>query len=189
MRWVQRRAVCRRASARVRSCVRRGIAAAVWMTAAGCTSTSWHERGDDVGVRAGFGGLVLPIFARYDRFADEGKRVVIDGHVISADAFAAFGSPGACYTYRAAFSPHAISNLGVVPDYRLTRLIAARLPEPLERWFMSDHSSSDWISFKRLEFPQLTRLWPEGRCREDLEEGMRRYELMTSRRPVLGSRR
>jgi hypothetical protein len=63
--------------------------------------------------------------------------------------------------------PHAIRNPGVVPDHRLTRLIAARLPKPLERWFMADHSPGDWITFKRLEFSQLTRLWPEGRRRKN----------------------
>jgi hypothetical protein len=46
-------------------------------------------------VRAGFGVLVLTSFVRYHRLADEGKRVVIGGHVIPADAFAAFGAPGA----------------------------------------------------------------------------------------------
>lgn len=138
----------------------------------GCTSARYTIDGDEVRLRVGMGGFVDPILARYDGWAAEGKRVVIDGQMVSADAFGAFGSPGACYTENAIFSPHAASVLGVIPDYTLTDRLAARLPEPLEAWFRGDVAYWDWIGFAQVGFPELIEIWPEGACVDDVEAAL-----------------
>ena len=51
-----------------------------------CTSTAYQETPSEVRIAFGGGGLVYPIFDRYDAWEDQGKKIVIDGQVISADA-------------------------------------------------------------------------------------------------------
>lgn len=131
---------------------------------AACTSTSYTETGDEVLLHLGLGGFVDPIIERYRGWEAAGKRVVIDGQMISADAFGAFGVEGACYTERAVFSPHAASHMGLIPDYETTDRLAAMLPEPLEQWFRSNIAYWDWIGFATLAYPDLLRIWPEGAC-------------------------
>lgn len=131
---------------------------------AACTTTSYTEMDDRVVIHSGLGGEAEAALRLYNRFILDEKRVVIDGQVISADAFLAFGSPGACYTENAVFSPHAASYLGIVPARGATQAFAAFLPDPLEDWFRNHHSYYDWIGFAEVRYHELREIWPEGEC-------------------------
>ncbi len=137
---------------------------AVALLAAGCASTIYTERENRITIYAGFGGAVRSIERRYALWQRQGFDLVIDGHVISADAIEAFSYPGACYTSRAIFSPHAYSAGGFYPLPGETDRAARKLPEPLERWFRGNMAFYDWIGFARVEYDQLLELWPEGAC-------------------------
>lgn len=140
------------------------IAAALAL--AGCTSTIATETPEVVTIHYGSGGLAQPIMERYARWAETVPRLVIDGPVASADAFGAFAHPGACYTERAVFEPHAISHLVRGPDAEVTARFAALLPEPLEEWFVAHWSfSARWLT-AHVTAAQLRELWPEGACPE-----------------------
>ncbi|MEC9432884.1 MAG: hypothetical protein VYD87_08245 [Pseudomonadota bacterium] len=132
-----------------------------------CTSTSYSETPEEVRISFGAGGLVYPIFDRYDAWQDQGKKIVIDGQVISADAFAAFGADNACYTENAVFSPHAASHLGLVRSQEYTEMVAERLPPELKEWFEHHHSYNDWIGVANVSFDMLVDIWPDGACVED----------------------
>lgn len=129
-----------------------------------CSTTSYVEKDDHVRIVFGGGGHVKSTKAKYERIAATGKPVLIDGQVISADAFYAFSLPNACYTENAIFSPHAISYLGLIPSRKHTRRMAERLPEPLEEWFKGDFSYYDWFGYARVEYDKLREIWPEGEC-------------------------
>ena len=137
--------------------------------ASGCAvSTSYTDEGDVIRINHGFGGLVEDTGIAYNALIATGKRIVIDGHVHSADAFYAFAAPGACYTRNAIFSPHAASYLSVMPDYDLTGQLADMLPEQLGDWFRGHHSFHDWIGFPEVGYDQLVEIWPEGACPENI---------------------
>jgi hypothetical protein len=139
---------------------------ASWLVA-GCTSTFYRERGNTVIIYAGFGGDVRSIEARYARWLAEGRELVIDGHVISADAIEAFSYPGACYTERAIFSPHAYSDARWLGLRRLrgeTERAAKKLPEPLEQFFRGNMAFYDPVGFAVVDHDQLLTIWPEGAC-------------------------
>ena len=138
------------------------LAAALAMSA--CTSTLYTERGNQITIYAGFGGGVRSIERRYALWQRQGRELIIDGHVVSADAIEAFSYPGACYTERAIFSPHAYSAGGL---YRLrgeTERAARKLPEPLEQFFRGNMAFYDWIGFAVVDYDQLLEIWPEGAC-------------------------
>lgn len=134
------------------------------MLASACTTTSYVERPDEIRIVFGSGGHVNSVRAKYERIAATRKPVVIDGQVISADAFFAFSLPNVCYTENAVFSPHAASYLGLIPNRQATERLAARLPDPLEQWFKGNLAYHDWIGFARVEYDELRRIWPEGDC-------------------------
>ena len=148
--------------------------------AAGCTSTGYDATGDDIVIEYGLGGFANPIFERYNDFASSGRRVVVDGQVISADAIAAFAMPDMCYTHNAVWSPHAFSQAGLVPDYEVTRYVASYLPEALERWFLNHHSSLDWIGIPEVGYDALVEIWPEGSC-DPVEIGLAKFEAKRAR--------
>lgn len=126
--------------------------------------TSYTETDTTVTIHKGIGGKMSDNSRQYDRWRKLGKRVIIDGHVISADAFFSFGSPGACYTGRAVFSPHAISWYGIYPLREHTERAANMLPPPLRDWFKGHHSYYLWINYPRVTADQLREIWPEGEC-------------------------
>ncbi|GHA58940.1 hypothetical protein GCM10008927_25760 [Amylibacter ulvae] len=111
------------------------IMTAVCLMAAisGCATTRADVGRDVVLLKGGDGGSVNQTFLRYNQWRAEGKRIVIDGNMISADAFAAFSMPNACYTINAVFSPHAASTLGIVPQYQATEWLTRQLPMPLQK--------------------------------------------------------
>ena len=150
-------------------------AAAVAVSLGGCTSTSYTENPEEIRLRVGMGGFVKPILERYADWDRSGKLIVIDGHMVSADAFGAFSSKNACYTENAIFSPHAASQLGLVPDYALTERLTAMLPEALATWFRGNLAYRDWVGFAMVEYPDLLQIWPEGACEEDHDAALARW--------------
>lgn len=139
-----------------------------------CTSTAYREEPEAIRLTFGSGGLLAPIRARYERFAQDGRPVIIDGQMISADAFYAFSLDNACYTENAVFSPHAASYLGLIPARAHTEALAALLPDALEQWFRRNIAFYDWIGFARLDYADLLGVWPEGACAEDPEAELAR---------------
>ena len=129
-----------------------------------CSSTFYSETEDEVRVTSGVGGFVLSINERYNAWEASGKRLVIDGPVASADAFAAFSVPGACYTPNAVFQPHAISHFGIVPNARVTMHYASYLPPPLRDWFVESPWFHNPVMTPHLGYERLLELWPEGAC-------------------------
>ena len=76
----------------------------VALLAGACSTTRYVESEDEVRIVFGGGGFAGSKSRTYKEIAAKEKRVVIDGQVISADAFLAFSLPGACYTQNAIFS-------------------------------------------------------------------------------------
>ena len=143
-----------------------GICALLLSLGACAVSTDYTETHEEIRINHGNGGLVRETADHYHDLYMTGKRMVIDGPVYSADAFFAFGTPGACYTENAVFAPHAASYLSLVPDYELTAAMAKRLPPKLHDWFVNHHSFYDWLGFAQVPFWQLIEIWPEGACPE-----------------------
>lgn len=132
-----------------------------------CSSTFYTESNDEVRITFGGGGMINSKVRQYAEIRAKEKKVVIDGQVISADAFLAFSIPGACYTKNAVFSPHAASYLGVWPAREMTLNLTHMLPVPLREWFKGHHAYYDWIMFPTVEYEELYRIWPAGACTED----------------------
>lgn len=139
----------------------------------GCTSTSYVEDAETITLTMGTGGLIGPIRDRYNGFLKSGKKVVVDGQVVSADAFFAFAMPDVCYTENVVFSPHSAAHLGIIPSPEITEVLAGMLPEPLRVWFENDISYHDWIGFAQVDFDQLYGIWPEGACDGALEASLK----------------
>ncbi len=142
------------------------IAAALFT--AGCSTTYTQEDEDTIYLTAGLGGYMPLKQETYKALVKasvvSGKKIVIDGPMISADAFFAFAIPSVCYTERAVWSPHAISHFGLVPDYDLTKQAASMLPPALREWYETSWHSWDWITAPYVDYSQLRVLWPEGDC-------------------------
>ncbi len=132
-----------------------------------CSSTIYTENDSEIRIVVGAGGLIKSKVRTYTELMDTGKRIVIDGHLVSADAFIGFSVPGVCYTENAAFSPHAASYLGIWPARDVTERLTSMLPKPLGDWFRGNLGYYDWIGFPVLEYDELLRLWPEGACRQE----------------------
>lgn len=134
------------------------------LLASACSTTLYTEDEESVRIHFGGGGELGAAKATYDRIAATKKPVIIDGQVVSADAFYAFSLPNACYTENAIFSPHAVSYLGLIPSRKYTRMMAEKLPEPLEKWFKGNVAYYDWIGFGYVEYEELREIWPDGAC-------------------------
>ena len=144
----------------------RVVLVTVALLASACSSTQYTETDEEVRIRFGGGGFIGSKVETYHELAKTGKPVVIDGQVISADAFLAFSLPNACYTEKAVFSPHAASYLGLIPARKETEWLTSALPDPLEEWFRGNMAYHDWIGFAEVEYNQLREIWPEGACRD-----------------------
>lgn len=137
----------------------------VIMMCSSCSTFSYTETEEDIRLTFGAGGRVGPIFERYARMRESGKNVIIDGQMISADAFGAFSLPGVCYTTNAVFSPHAAhaSNTGeTLPEF--TKLMAEGLPLPLREWFLNSRWAEESVFWPHVGYERLQQLWPEGAC-------------------------
>ncbi len=141
------------------------LAAALFCGA--CSTTSYTENDSEIRVTGGLGGIVKSKRHTYAGMVDTGKRIVIDGHLISADAFIGFSVPGVCYTENAIFSPHAASYMGIWPARRMTERLTSKLPKPLADWFRGNMAYYDWIGFAVVEYQELLRIWPEGACNQE----------------------
>ncbi len=135
---------------------------------AGCASTFATETDTKIQINFGIGGNVRETIRIYTRLWETGKQIEINTNLYSADAFIAYSLPGVCYTENAAFSPHAVSYLGLVPAYAKTVRLTNRLPNGLKEWFSKHHSRWDWIGFSTLEYEDLLTVWPEGECKGDV---------------------
>ncbi|GLQ34004.1 hypothetical protein GCM10007939_02870 [Amylibacter marinus] len=145
-----------------------GIGAVLGLAALpACTTTRSEISRNAVYVSSGMGGAVEQTLKKYQHWQDLGYQIVIDGPVVSADAFAAFGAQNACYTENAVFMPHAASFAGIVPDYRATDWLTSDLPAPLARYFRASPHYYNWITAARLDFRDLFEIWPEGACQRD----------------------
>ena len=132
---------------------------------AGCGTTQYSETADSIRLEQGPGGHANSVLERYQAFRESGKRLVIDGPMISADAFAAFSAPGACYTKNAVFSPHSLSAYGVTAMPEETLKIASGLPPGLRDWFVQSRWFHETVDWPRIGYERLRELWPEGACR------------------------
>ena len=142
--------------------------AAAALLVAGCAvpTTIYTETESEIRLNYGGGGLLKTKLRIYAEIYGQCrvKRCVIDGPMISADAFYAFGIPGVCYTTRAVWSPHAVSAGGL---YRLpgeTDNIARYLPAPLQRHFRASFWYYDFITARDIGYNELLRIWPGGAC-------------------------
>jgi hypothetical protein len=150
--------------------------------------TMYTETDDEIRIHFGGGGLLKGKLDTYRKMRMSGKRVVIDGQVVSADAFFAFNLPRACYTEKAVFSPHSASYLGLVPAPKITRTLAHYLPPPLRDWFKGNIAYHDWIGFAYVDYQQLRQIWPEGACPEDSAPAVDRMAKSKRWRPVAKNR-
>ena len=137
---------------------------AVALMCAGCGSTEYTETDGAIRLQSGPGGHANSVLERYRDFQESGKRLVIDGQMISADAFAAFSAPNACYTRNAVFSPHALSRFGVTPMPAETLKIARGLPAGLRDWFLGSRWFHETAGWPEVGYDRLRQLWPEGAC-------------------------
>jgi hypothetical protein len=118
-------------------------------------------------IHEGRGGYVDPIIAQYEQWAEEGKTIIVDGQVISADAFGAFSEileGQVCYTDNVIFSPHAASYDIDTPDFENTEILAENLIDPLEQEFRLSPFFNDWIDIAEISAERLEQIWPAGKC-------------------------
>ena len=144
----------------------RFAALAIALICGACSSTFYTEDESEIRILVGAGGLIKSKVRIYTELMDTGKRIVIDGQLVSADAFIGFSVPGVCYTQNAVFSPHAASYLGLWPARAATERLTSMLPKPLGDWFRGNIAYYDWIGFAALDYAGLLRIWPEGACRQ-----------------------
>jgi hypothetical protein len=129
-----------------------------------CTTTQAEVSQDSVVVTRGDGGSVYETLRKYDAWNAQGKKIVIDGNMISSDAFAAFSAPNVCYTRNAVFSPHAASYVGLIPSYTATEQLTRMLPHQLANEFRSSVHFYNWITTAHYDFDDLIEIWPQGAC-------------------------
>lgn len=129
-----------------------------------CATTKAQVSRDAVVVTRGDGGSVYKTLAQYDTWASQGKKIIIDGNVISSDAFAAFSAPNMCYTENAVFSPHAASYVGLIPHYEVTDQLTRMLPLPLQQEFRSSMHYYNWVTTAHYDYEDLLEIWSEGAC-------------------------
>lgn len=137
---------------------------ALALTLMACVTTSFTERDGVVTIHGGLGGDIGENFYHYLALHSRADRIIVDGHIISADAYFAFMSPKACYTANVIWSPHAISTIGFIPRRKETVAMASHMPEPLREWFLANACSWQCISYPNIGYEQLRDLWPEGEC-------------------------
>jgi len=143
---------------------------AVTLLTGACSTTfsTPNEVGEDglkvLTIHAGFGGHVNTIYYEYLAAHNSYDKIVVDGQIISSDAYFAFMTKKACYTENAIWSPHAISSLGLEPRREETRDIANFMPQPLREWFLNSSYSWRWLTWPSLTYDDLYKLWPAGAC-------------------------
>jgi hypothetical protein len=140
------------------------------------TDAYYSTYGNVIVIHEGMGGLVVPIIAQYQQWANEGKYIVVDGQVASADAFGAFSENlegQTCYTENVIFSPHAASFSEDEPDPVGTNDLATMLVDPLEIEFRNSAYYTDHIGVAEITVERLRQIYPQGECTAQ----MRAYAL------------
>ena len=136
------------------------------MAMSGCAIpvTFYTETEDEIRILYGGGGVLSTKRALYEPLYTTDKRVIIDGMMVSADAFYAFGIPGVCYTERVVWAPHAMSAGGL---YRLgaeTDNIMLYLPDPMSKYFRESIYYWNYLTVGGVYYDELLTIWPEGAC-------------------------
>ncbi len=134
----------------------------------GCTvpMTFYTETETEIRLTYGGGGLLGEKLRLYEPLYNTDKKVIIDGPMVSADAFYAFGIPNVCYTERVVWAPHAISSMGL---YRLageTDAIMLYLPKPMAEHFRASPYYWNFITTRNIKYEELLTIWPEGACND-----------------------
>lgn len=142
----------------------RWLAAALLLMLPGCAAPIYTEDPDAITLTLGLGGMMDVKRDAYNDLEGKKKSFIIDGPMLSADAFFAFSKPDACYTKRAVWGPHSVSFLGLAPDYSATKRAAAMLPQPLGDWYRSSWWYWDWVTVPLIGYDKLIEIWPEGAC-------------------------
>ncbi len=136
---------------------------------AGCSLPATFYTETDTEIRLTYGGggfldekrrLYEPLYIK----CRSEKQCIIDGVMISADAFYAFGLPGVCYTPRAVWAPHAVS---ADSRYRLaneTANITLYLPDPLAEHFRASPYYWNFLTVRDIGYAELLTIWPDGAC-------------------------
>ena len=140
------------------------LAAALVIAGCAVPVTLYTETENEIRLTYGGGGLLESKLLFYEPLYNTEKRVVIDGMMVSADAFYAFGIPGVCYTKRAVWSPHAVSAGGL---YRLageTDNIMLYLPEPMAKHFRASSYYWNFLTSRDIGYDELLTIWPDGAC-------------------------
>lgn len=135
------------------------------------TNAVYSTYGDVIVIHHGYGGYIDPIIEQYEQWAEEGKTIIVDGQVISVDAFGAFMEElegQVCYTNRAVFSPHAASFDEDTPDYVETERLTTNLIDPLEQEFRLSPYFREWVDYAEIDANRLQEIWPEGQCSPEL---------------------
>lgn len=136
----------------------------------GCEATYYKETDTEIRLTYGGGGMLAEKLRIYEPLYDAaraGKKVIIDGPMISADAFYPWGISDVCYTENAVWSPHAISAGGLYRLGRETDNIMLYLPKPLRAWFKKSSYYWNFLTVPAVDYEQLLRIWPEGACRQE----------------------
>lgn len=131
------------------------------------------ERNNMIIIRRGYGGEMNSVLSRYEQWIREGKYIVVDGRVVSADAFGAFNERyqnRVCYTANAVFSPHAARYQGhdsILPA--ITDRLARSLVPALEREFRASPYYHTWRGSAYIDANRLREIYPEGECSEIIQ--------------------
>jgi len=145
------------------------MVAALVISGCALPTTIITETDTEVRVMYGGGGLLKKKRIIYEPFYEicKTKQCMVDGAVISADAFYAFGLPGVCYTKQAVWSPHAVSAGGMWRLAAETDAIMLYLPEPMRAHFRASFWYWDFITARDIPYRELLTIWPEGACERE----------------------
>ncbi len=143
------------------------LAAALLVGGCAIPVTYYTETDTEIRLIYGGGGVLAEKRLLYEPLYTTKKKVIIDGMMVSADAFYAFGIPGVCYSELAVWAPHAVSAGGL---YRLaaeTENITLYLPDPLAEYFRASSYYWNFITVGGVYYAELLTIWPEGACDQD----------------------
>ncbi len=138
---------------------------------AGCAIpvTYYTETDTEIRLIYGGGGVLTTKRAIYEPLYTTEKKVIIDGMMVSADAFYAFGIPGACYTERVVWAPHAVSAGGLHRLGASTDNIMLYLPDAMAAHFRKSSYYWNFVTVGGIYYDELLTIWPEGACKDDVE--------------------
>ncbi len=140
------------------------LAAALAIAGCAIPVTYYTENDTEIRLLYGGGGVLTTKRAIYEPLYTTKKKVIIDGMMVSADAFYSFGIPGVCYSERAVWAPHAVSAGGFARLAAFTDNIMLYLPDPLAEYFRASSYYWNFITVGGVYYAELLTIWPEGAC-------------------------